>query len=142
MGNIAIGVLNLCVFNGKRVIPDRAILNIHSALDRIDFQGRDNNVIIAHIVPGIRRRIMIGICVVCHDVRERLFRILIQCKFRESSSVLTHFPYLQVGGTVCRMLCCRHELETAIVVQVRDRIIPLHLRGRLFHCVQIGIDQA
>ena len=123
------------------VVAYHAVLHGDGRLDGIDFGVGQNDVVVEHIRPGIGLGIVIGVRGIRQDIREGLIRLDVQGALVQCLPVCADFPDLQVGGAVLRMLRCRDELQTAVVVQVRHGVEPPDQAVGLLHFLRLGGDQ-
>ena len=135
-------VVNDGMLNRKGIVAHHAVLHGDGSLDGVDFGVREDDVVVEHIRPGIRLRVVIGIRSVGQDIREGFVRLDVQAALGQSLTVCADFPDLQVGGAVLRMLRCRDELQIAAMVQVGHAVEPPDQAVGLFHFLRLGADQA
>ena len=124
-----------------RLIADHAVLETIGALAGVNVGGRQDDVVIKQIVPGVCRRVMEGVSHVCEDVRERFLRILGKRALVQRASICTDLPDLQVGGAVLRVLGRRDKLQISVMVEICDRIIP-SVAVILFQICDLSIEKA
>ena len=75
------------------------------------------------------------------DVRERLVRILAECALDQRLAIGTDLPDLQVCGAVLRVLGRRDKFQAAVVVKIRDGVVPGILAVVLLECTELAVKE-